>query len=191
MPQLTKNMAGFSLIEILVTVAITIIGLVGLASLQLQVTKSVGDSGNRSQVIWMLEDLSNRMKANRIALADYNTDGDTVSCDNAPKICSAYHDGSARVEADLSCSNTEQAQSDLWEVACGFNPDVDTYITKSSAVDFIAAPLLSTQLNGGEITVTISWDTRTSGVNADGELVYANTDSLANSRTSLTMVYNP
>jgi len=74
MPQLTRNMAGFSLIEILVTVAITIIGLVGLASLQLQVTKSVGDSGNRSQVIWMLEDLSNRMKANRIAFADYNTD---------------------------------------------------------------------------------------------------------------------
>src|SRR5690554_1070475 len=64
---------GFSMIEVLVTIFITVIGLLGISSLQLQSNRAVQDSGNKSQAIWILKDLSNRINANSSALSDYAT----------------------------------------------------------------------------------------------------------------------
>ena len=56
-----KNQSGFSMLEVLITLGISIIGLVGLASLQLQTTRAVSDTANRSHAIWIAEDLANRI----------------------------------------------------------------------------------------------------------------------------------
>ena len=76
MPMISlKDHQGFSMVEVLVTLAITIIGLVGLASLQLQASRSASDTGNRSQAVWIIEDLTNRIRANTGGLENYDTGG--------------------------------------------------------------------------------------------------------------------
>lgn len=182
---------GFGLIEVLVTIAISTIGLVGLASLQLQTSRSVSDTGNRAQAIWILEDLVNRMKSNRGALNAYSTNSNIVNCNNQPaKVCSSYNNGTQRVTAQLDCTGTEVAASDLWESACGVGASVVGSLTRSSASDFLPSPALSVDVNGNVVTATMTWDARTSGVNSDGDTVYANTDNLEQGRSNISMVYN-
>ena len=166
---------GINLVEVMVTVAITSIGLLGLNSLQLQANRSTQDSGNRSQAIWMLEDMTNRIRANNIALASYDTGGAAVSCANPPAlICSAYNDGNARIPA-AACTNDQLAASDLWEVACGFGSNVaGSSVTRSSATDFIANPALIVTVNAdNNVNLNLSWDVRTGGQDADGNTIYA------------------
>ncbi|MCD8523288.1 MAG: type IV pilus modification protein PilV [Saccharospirillaceae bacterium] len=166
---------GINLVEVMVTVAITSIGLLGLNSLQLQANRSTQDSGNRSQAIWMIEDITNRIRANNIALASYDTAGAAVNCANRPaNICSAFHNGTVRVAA-AACNNAQLAASDLWEVACGFGGNVPgSTTTRSSAADFIANPALIVTLNpDNSVNLNLSWDVRTGGLDADGNAVYA------------------
>ncbi|MAK90532.1 MAG: type IV pilus modification protein PilV [Oleibacter sp.] len=188
------RIAGFSMIEILVTLAITTIGLVGLASLQLQATKSTSDAGSRSQAIWMLEDLGNRIRANSTAYDSYSTGGGAFNCGGGqPKICSSYNNGAASITADLSCTSQEQAASDIWEVACGTPANINGRLTRSSAADFLANPqlVLTTGAIPKSVTATLSWDVRTSGVDSDGNAIYAVTNDGDVSRSSITMVFYP
>jgi type IV pilus assembly protein PilV len=171
----SSTQRGINLVEVMVTVAITSIGLLGLNSLQLQANRSTQDSGNRSQATWMLEDITNRIRANNIALVSYDTGGAAVNCANPPaNICSAYHDGSARVQADF-CDNAQLAASDLWEVACGFGSNVaSSSSTRSSAADFVANPSLIVTINAdNSVNLNLSWDVRTGGQDANGNTIYA------------------
>lgn len=175
---------GINLVEVMVTVAITSIGLLGLNSLQLQANRSTQDSGNRSQAVWMIEDITNRIRANNIALASYDTAGAAVNCDNPPaNICSAFHNGTVRVAAD-ACTNAQLAISDLWEVACGFDSNVaNSSITRSGAADFIANPALIVTLNAdNSVNLNLSWDIRTGGQDANGGAVYT---AIGNSQKSV------
>jgi len=187
-----SHQSGFSMIEVLITLGISIIGLVGLASLQLQTTRAVNDTGNRSHAIWVAEDLANRMKANRIALANYDTGGNNVDCaNNLPqKFCSAYHNGQAVVDAAPDCSGAEVAAFDLWELACGTGADIIDSNTRVSGADYLPNSELAVAVVGSQVTVTIRWDGRTSGADADGNTVYADTDNIASGQSTLNMVYN-
>lgn len=123
---------GFSLIEILVTLAITGIGLMGLIALQLQATRSTADSGNRSQAIWVMNDITNRIRANKIASNSYITNGD-YTCNGTPNpVCSSYRENLADVKDADTCTAIEMAAWDLNEVACGLQqavPGTQSYST--------------------------------------------------------------
>lgn len=190
-----KKQRGINLIEVMVTMAITSIGLLGLNSLQLQANRSTQDSGNRSQAVWMLEDMANRIRANNISVAAYDTGGDVVDCDNPPaRICSAYHTGEDRMAADVTCTNDDMALSDLWEVACGFGADVDgSDVTRSSPVDFIANPELQVDVGANnQVTLTLSWDVRTGGVDENNQTVYsAESADITERRAVITSVFQP
>lgn len=67
-----KNI-GFSLIEVLVTIVILMIGLLGLAALQGRALTSQLESYQRSQALILLRDMENRINANRKNAADYVT----------------------------------------------------------------------------------------------------------------------
>lgn len=109
---------GLSLIEVLVTITITSIGLMGLVSLQMQAIRSTTDSGNHSQAIWIINDMVNRIHANENASSNYVTNG-VYQCANAPTVCSTYHTGIALVPAVAACTGPQMAAWDLYEVACG------------------------------------------------------------------------
>lgn len=76
---------GMTLIEVLVTVFILTVGLLGMAGLQSRLQQSEMESYQRSQALLLLNDMANRIAANRNDAGDYifNTGmGDT--CDTTP-----------------------------------------------------------------------------------------------------------
>lgn len=174
-----KNISGVSLIEILVTMAISVIGLVGLSSLQMQTQRAVMDTGNRSQAVWLVEELTNRIHTNVQGAGFYNLNG-VMSCSSKPqRVCSAYHSGSARVNAAI-CTPQQLALWDLYETACGTGAIVATSDTTfSSPADYIAEPRLQVTVNNAnfnETTITLRWNARTEGEQAGGKKAYI-TDS--------------
>ncbi len=68
-----RTNAGTSLIEVLVTVVITSVGLLGLAGLQGRLQTSEVESYQRSQALILLNDMVSRMRSNHRAAASYAT----------------------------------------------------------------------------------------------------------------------
>ncbi|HUQ29573.1 MAG TPA: type IV pilus modification protein PilV [Usitatibacter sp.] len=63
--------AGFSLIEVLVTIAILMIGLLGLAALQTNATIAEMEAYQRSQALVLVQDMADRIAANKLHADDY------------------------------------------------------------------------------------------------------------------------
>lgn len=113
----SKSSAGLTLIEVLVTMLITSIGLMGLFSLQMQAMKVTQDTGNYSQSTWIFNDLSSRIKANRSSSSSYAIG--LVNCAAAPSpVCSNYFNGTNTITSAI-CTGPQLAAWDLYEVACG------------------------------------------------------------------------
>lgn len=72
---------GFSLIEVLIAVFILVVGLLGLAAMQLQSIKYTQGSQWRSQANFLAYDIVERIRANRANVTDYqiSMDGDKPS----------------------------------------------------------------------------------------------------------------
>jgi type IV pilus assembly protein PilV len=73
MHSLVKKQFGTSMIEVLVTLVVTAIGLLGLAGLQYRVQMSDVESYQRAQALVLLQDMSARISTNRAAAASYVT----------------------------------------------------------------------------------------------------------------------
>ena len=130
---------GISMIEVLITLLILSVGLLGLATLQGQALKGTFDSAQRSTAIWLAQELAERMRANAPAAADYVAASAASACPSAAaplpaKLCSDYNTGSAKVNAANNCSAAEVAQFDFWEVACGYDNGANI---KSNSSDFV------------------------------------------------------
>jgi len=67
------SMRGVSLIEVLVTMVILAVGLLGLAGLQVRLQSSELESYQRTQALILLEDMENRLSSNRRIAATYVT----------------------------------------------------------------------------------------------------------------------
>lgn len=91
--QRASRQRGFTLLEVLITIIILSIGLLGLASLQSKVQISQVESYQRAQAVLLLQDMLARINANRAQAASYVTgpnaplgyDGTPpVACNNPP-----------------------------------------------------------------------------------------------------------
>jgi type IV pilus assembly protein PilV len=79
MPRLTdcrvymRKQLGVTMIEVLITIVIVVIGLLGLAGLQLHIQSSEQESYQRGQAIVLLQDMVDRLTANRKESTNYVT----------------------------------------------------------------------------------------------------------------------
>jgi len=116
--QTTKKYSkGLSLIEILVTVVVLSIGLLGIAGMQAQGVKYSNDSYARSQATMMANELIERMHANPdgVANADYVT-----AIGNAALDCSAItNEPAPNCTGANSCDVTQLAALDVFRIRCG------------------------------------------------------------------------
>ncbi len=80
------RMRGVSLIEVLVTIVILAVGLLGLAGLQLRLQSSEIEAYQRTHALILLEDMANRIAANRKNAASYVTDL-VGTGDSQPDLC--------------------------------------------------------------------------------------------------------
>lgn len=89
----TARARGLTLIEVLVTLAIVSIGLLGVAALQVRMQLAQAESYHRSQAILLLQDMVDRINANRNDALDYVTTG-ALGVGNEIQDCSTL-DGTA------------------------------------------------------------------------------------------------
>ena len=78
MQRRTVPARGFTLIEVLVTLLILAIGLLGVAALQFRGLQYNQDAYVRSQVSFLAYDISDRMRMNRTNIANYAPDNYTA-----------------------------------------------------------------------------------------------------------------
>mgnify|MGYP000424562655 CR=1 FL=1 len=172
---LYKSSAGLTLVEVVVTMVITSIGLMGLMSLQMQALKATQDAGNYSHATLILNDLASRIRANRNSSLSYVRAG-AVNCPFDPDpvpvtACSNYATGSARV-ASAVCTGPEMAAWDLFEVACGLPRD--SINIQGNPIDALPSlpgrnwgPTLTVECadpaacaNGDTLLLTLTWRAR-------------------------------
>lgn len=79
-----SHQRGTSLIEVLVTIVILAIGLLGLAGLQVRLQSSEMEAYQRAQALVLLNDMASRIASNRSSAATYDTGttplGGTAAC---------------------------------------------------------------------------------------------------------------
>ncbi len=131
-----SNERGFNLIEILVTMLILAIGLMGIAALQFKGLQYNYDAYSRSQINFLAYDIADRMRLNRDNAADYV--GNYTLGGTAPTGCT--QSTGADKDNDLAC----------WRLSVynALPPGSQANITQSS----------------GEYEVLLSWTDRGSTV---------------------------
>lgn len=195
------------MVEIMATLLVVTVGLIGLGGMQLQANRSIQDSGNRSQAIWVMDDLMNRIRANGLNAPAYDTNGGIVDCAVEATQCADSHDGAARVASNGACTNATLAEFDLIDVACASSAAVEgSVFTRGKPIDQLANPELTVVVDtfglnasGYEVTITLAWDVRTSGTDTDGNQVYisnainsaTNQSTITTRRSTITRVFNP
>jgi type IV pilus assembly protein PilV len=192
---LKRASSGLTLIEVLVTMVITSIGLMGLLSLQMQAMKVTQDAGNYSHSIWIFNDLSNRIKVNRSFSSSYANG--LVSCDKVPKpACSNYFDGTDTITS-APCTGPQLAAWDLYEVACGAPRTAITIkgnpiATLPGTPGAPNGPRLTVDCavagcdDGDQLLLTLTWRARIDVSEIDGRIRQANDNLITQ-----TMPVNP
>lgn len=157
--QSPRHHAGFTLIEVLVTVVVVSIGLLGLAGLQINGLRANVSSEARSKATLLASDIIERMRANPLGVAnnDYaNIDTTGIGCSAQPNpFCS-----NANAITAASCTPTEMASFDAWVWACGMptagnvRGGIANQLNQGTGSVVCTAPCAA----GSTYTVTVNWN---------------------------------
>ncbi len=161
-PKSQRN-SGFTLIEILITIIVVSIGLLGLAGLQISGLRANMGSEERSKATFLASDIAERIRAN--PLGNYTNINMTENdCGAQPEdICSNYNSGTA-----ADCTAAQMATFDVWAWACGM--PVNTGVVPGGVTNVLTGGTGSVQCNdidngvdadacspGSAHTITITW----------------------------------
>jgi type IV pilus assembly protein PilV len=80
------------MIEVLVTIVILAFGLLGLAALQAKIQAAESESYQRAQALLLLQDMADRISANRKNVASYVTGAAIGTGDSQPATCTSLTD---------------------------------------------------------------------------------------------------
>ena len=132
------SQSGVTMIEVLVTVVILALGLLGLAGLQVRLQTSEMESYQRAQALILLEDMASRISSNRAAAASYVTDGGVGYGDSCPAV------GSTQQQRDISewCQLLQGASESSGGVSVG------AMVGGKGCIE---------QLNAEEYMLTVAW----------------------------------
>jgi len=126
---------GATLIEVMVSLVIIAFGLLGLAGLQIRMQVSEIESYQRSQALLLLNDMANRMAANRSNAASYvTTTGTGATC--------------------AGSATTAQLDVKEW---CEALQGTNVTAGGSNKGGIISARGCVQQLSAGEYMVTVAW----------------------------------
>jgi len=139
---------GITLIEVLVTLVILSIGLLGSLRMQLLSIRSNTDAGLLSQATIMTNDFAERIRINRTAAraGTYKDDVDkidysAIACDTLPAKPCWDRSGATATQ----CNSDEMAISDAWRWVC-------------SIEDQIPAATAAVTWDGTAYTISLQWN---------------------------------
>lgn len=115
---------GVSLIEVMISLFVFGIGVLGFAALQSRAVQATFDNSQRDQVVWLTQSLIDRIRGNPGAagkyaalLTAYNS-GKCPSASAQPRQCT----GNTTLDSSNQCTNCcdadEMAQFDVWDLYC-------------------------------------------------------------------------
>lgn len=133
---------GVSLIEVLVTILILSIGLLGVAGLQSRLQMSEMEAYQRSQALLLLDDMANRIATNRNAAASYAADSGLSS--------------PMGVGANCPTSLASRKDIDLGEW-CNALQGAGEKLSGNSVGAMIGARGCVESLGSGEYMLTVAW----------------------------------
>jgi type IV pilus modification protein PilV len=113
-----KRQKGTSLIEVLVSMVIFSVGILGMSTLQTRVLQENLDQHQRNVAIWKAQSIIDRIGLNKepAALTQYETSFSSATiCAAAPSTACAETAGGGTISA---CTATEMAIYDSWDVMC-------------------------------------------------------------------------
>jgi len=139
-----RQQSGFSLFEVLITMVVSVIGLMGLAALQAAGVRSNQSAYHGSQAAVLAYDIADKMRANTASINNYLTSFMTLAQATAAG-------AQAGCSTTSGCTTAELAQNDLFDWAAALNANLP------SATGTIA-------LDGTVYTVTVNWDDNRDGV---------------------------
>lgn len=136
--------SGATLIEVLVTIVIIAFGLLGMAGLQLKMQASEMEAYQRTQALLLLQDMANRIAANRLNASTYVT---ASVYGEAMENCPTYDATSTTKERDVSewCEALKGASTQ--ETVGGVTTKQGAMIGGRGCIQSV----------GGDYLVTIAW----------------------------------
>lgn len=122
-----QTQAGFTLIEVLIAIAILSFGMLGIAAMQITGVRANQGSYFRSQATFIASDMAERMYANRAATraGNYDAFDSNTGCGTAPTRCSVSYIDTG-VPTAAACTDGTAAATmaafDRFYTSCGY-PD--------------------------------------------------------------------
>lgn len=165
----TNKQRGVTLIEVLLTIFITGVSLMGLAALQLRAIQATNDSSQNSQGMWVLLDMVGRIQVNDTG-ASTGAYAQTITAStfcvdaNEPaNMCATHYDSGTQSGSD--CSPAQLATFDIWDVMCGTSRDGTTIAHQAWN---LVEPVLEITCTPGSGTCThynlsLSWNNQSDG----------------------------
>ncbi len=140
-PLRARTQRGTSMVEVMVTIVILAIGLLGLAGLQSRLQASEMEAYQRAQALVLLNDMASRISANRANAAAYVTG--TASPLGGTAVCPTATATRQQIDASEWCNALEGAG----EADSGGN-SVGAMVGGRGCVE---------DLGGGQYLVTVAW----------------------------------
>lgn len=131
-----KKQHGFSLLEVLISMVIIAVGLLGLSGLQIASLKGTTNAHARNVASMLVMDLSERMRANPLGVAGAFYDND-VACGTNEIAC----------RGNTVCSPERTARHDVLEVMCGVRRS--NTVREGGAAHLLPAGTLQISCTGG------------------------------------------
>ncbi len=135
--------SGFSLLEVLISIVITSVGLLGLAGMQAAGIRNNHSAYHHSQATVLAYDMADRMRANTSAINNYQTSFMALAAAQVQEQCTSS-------DSETVCSAVNMAESDLFD-------------WKTELAAAIPGSIGAITLTGGIYTVSVSWDDNRDG----------------------------
>ncbi len=157
----TSQCAGFSLIEVLITLIIVLIGLLGIAALQGKAQLAELESYQRAQALILMSDIVDRMNTHRATVGCFAITTDTTNgtpylgTGNGTTYTCSASTGVYNDRAEAALSEVDNFLKGAAEVAGGAS--VGAMIGARSCISYDATTELGGVSGTGLYTIAISW----------------------------------
>jgi type IV pilus assembly protein PilV len=141
---------GFSLIEVMVSLVILVVGLIGIFNLHIVAKRGSFESFQQTQASYYANDMINRMKLNSSQIASYGaSSGIGTTYSGTPSVPGTACTGVA------TCSPAQMTAWDLYEWRAAFIGQAE--VLNSQNVGGLDTPTACILVNGNDVTIVMSW----------------------------------
>ena len=149
-----RKSEGFTLMEVLVTVFILAIGLLGMAGLQMVATRTNQESYQRAQAILLMQDMVDRITVNRKSARSYDLGVGGYLGTGSTATCGVSADADCQIWAQLLLGSAEKDAT---------GSKIGAMIGARGCIEYDAASELPGAPDTGTYTVTVVWQSQESG----------------------------